>query len=27
VKRIERLREELGIVGVNVRKLIESGRR
>lgn len=27
VKRIERLREELDIVGVNVRKLIESGRR
>jgi hypothetical protein len=24
---LERLREELGIVGVNVRKLIESGRR
>lgn len=27
VKRIERLREELDVVGVNVRKLIESGRR
>ena len=27
VKRIERLREELGIVGMDLRKLIESARR